>query len=250
MALPGERYKLAFPPGLLAKIYQRRREGSAQPPENLLSNPNTVLEQEGGYVSSQNLKRLRVFPDTDLDDNWWIPSGQAFYHEDNVDPLTELTYAKEHFFLVRRYRDPFGNSSTVTFDGYDLLMIKTRDPVNNTISAKNDYRILQPKLLTDPNGNQTEVAFDALGMVVGTAIMGKPESVAHGEIRSTALKQIWMKKEDMLKGLQLVLKFVKKRLDNSKLLLLNSNDPNVTPATTWFIEPSIAETVSDTLLAT
>ena len=59
-----------------------------------------------------------------------------------------------------------------------------------------------------------------------------------------------MKKEDMLKGLQLVLKFVKKRLDNSKLLLLSSNDPNVTPATTWFIEPSITETVSDTLLAT
>ena len=28
--------------------------------------------------------------------------------------------------------------------------------------------------MTDPNGNRTEVAFDALGMVVGTAVMGKP----------------------------------------------------------------------------
>src|SRR5262249_2448259 len=29
-------------------------------------------------------------------------------------------------------------------------------------------------LLTDPNGNRSAVAFDALGLVVGTAVMGKP----------------------------------------------------------------------------
>jgi RHS repeat-associated protein len=40
----------------------------------------------------------------------------------------------------------------------------------------NDYRVLQPRLVSDPNGNQTEVAFDALGLVAGTAIMGKPLS--------------------------------------------------------------------------
>src|SRR5262249_49850682 len=39
--------------------------------------------------------------------------------------------------------------------------------------AHNDYRVLQPKLVIDPNGNRSEDAFDALGMVVGTAAMGK-----------------------------------------------------------------------------
>ena len=29
------------------------------------------------------------------------------------------------------------------------------------------------RLMTDPNGNRREVAFDTLGMVVGTAVMGK-----------------------------------------------------------------------------
>ena len=35
--------------------------------------------------------------------------------------------------------------------------------------------MLQPRLVSDPNRNQTEVAFDTLGMVVGTAVMGKPQ---------------------------------------------------------------------------
>ena len=40
--------------------------------------------------------------------------------------------------------------------------------------SSNDYRVRQPRLVSDPNRNQTEVAFDTLGMVVGTAVMGKP----------------------------------------------------------------------------
>ena len=31
----------------------------------------------------------------------------------------------------------------------------------------------QPRVMTDPNGNRSQVAFDALGLVVGTAVMGK-----------------------------------------------------------------------------
>jgi len=32
---------------------------------------------------------------------------------------------------------------------------------------------MQPQEITDPNGNRSQAAFDALGMVVGTAVMGK-----------------------------------------------------------------------------
>ena len=39
-----------------------------------------------------------------------------------------------------------------------------------------DYRVLQPRLVTDANRNRTEVAFDALGMVAGTAVQGKDQT--------------------------------------------------------------------------
>ena len=52
--------------------------------------------------------------------------------------------------------------------------------------AGNDYRVLQPALVTDPNRNRTEVAFDTLGMVVGTAVMGKPLPAPVRATRSTA----------------------------------------------------------------
>src|SRR5262249_31656324 len=93
-------------------------------------------------------------------------------------PATELGRAKDHFFLVRRIRDPFhrqdfNTQSIVDYDAHDLLVAKTRDALGNVVTARNDYRILQPSLLIDPNGNRSEAAFDALGMVVGTAVMGK-----------------------------------------------------------------------------
>src|SRR5439155_15884131 len=52
----------------------------------------------------------------------------------------------------------------------------TRDSIGNRVTVHvNDYRVLQPRLVSDPNRNQTEVAFDTLGMVVATAVMGKPQ---------------------------------------------------------------------------
>jgi RHS repeat-associated protein len=46
---------------------------------------------------------------------------------------------------------------------------------NNILTIKgNDYRVLQPALVMDPNRNRTKVAFDILGMVAGTAVLGKP----------------------------------------------------------------------------
>ncbi|HET6478871.1 MAG TPA: RHS repeat-associated core domain-containing protein [Actinoplanes sp.] len=49
------------------------------------------------------------------------------------------------------------------------------DPTHPLVRQGQDYRVLQPALVMDPNRNRAAVAFDALGMVVGTAVMGKPE---------------------------------------------------------------------------
>jgi RHS repeat-associated protein len=193
LALQGESYELAFTPGLLSQVYQRARDG--QPPENLLPTLTSDLlnilggqgANQGGYLLSQDLKAEGIFPNTDPDHHWWIPSGRVFYSPNNGNiAAQELVHASQHFFLPRCYRDPFGQTSVVNFDAYDLLMVETVDPLNNRITVGerdtagnlimpgNDYRMLQPRLMMDSNRNRTAVAFDALGMVVGTAVMGKP----------------------------------------------------------------------------
>ena len=47
------------------------------------------------------------------------------------------------------------------------------DALGNETKAKIDYRVLQPTELTLPNGHISEVAFDALGRVVGTAVRSR-----------------------------------------------------------------------------
>jgi RHS repeat-associated protein len=181
LVLPFESYKLAFTPGMIADVYGGRVTAA-------------MLEDEGRYAHGQG------------DHNWWISSGQIFYSSNPADtPSQELVSARQHFFLPQRYRDPFhtdavSTESFVTYDIYDLLVQETRDALGNRVTVgerdidptrpptrlRQDYRVLQPALVMDPNRNQSEVAFDALGMVVGSAAMGKPEEVPVPGDRITA----------------------------------------------------------------
>ena len=167
LALPGEAYKLAFTPGLVSQVFTRVSEGRADesllPVETRATDLGGQSGTQGGYV------------DLDGDVRWWIPSGRSFYHPDDVSASLELAEARAHYFLPRRYRDPFSQDAFVDFDLHDLLIIETRDALRNRVTVnRNDYRVLQPRLVSDPNRNQAEVVFDALGMVVGAAVMGKP----------------------------------------------------------------------------
>ena len=157
LALPGEMYRLAFTPGVITGVF-RRQESAV---EHLIPDARRVLI-EGGYV------------DLEGNGHWWVPSGRVFYSAEPEDSsAVELAQAHEHFFLPRRYRDSFGNNSRVTYDIHDLTVAVTRDAAGNTIKSLTDYRVLAPRLVTDANGNRAAAAFDALGMVVGTAMMGK-----------------------------------------------------------------------------
>ena len=177
MALPGESYKLAFTPGLITNVYQRSSTPLIPAPDQVLSAdiPNGQWASRGGYV------------DLEGNGHWWMPSGRSFFSQGPADSAqTELTAARQHFYLPRRYQDPFGQDAFVDFDVHDLLMVETRDALNNRVTVDaNDYRVLQPRLVSDPNRNRSEVAFDVLGMVVGTAVMGKA-SPAHQEGDSLA----------------------------------------------------------------
>src|SRR5262249_44158311 len=62
-----------------------------------------------------------------------------------------------------------------TRDAFDLLVekVEVKQAVWNVTTAVNDYRVLGPVLMTDPNQNRSAVELDELGMGVKTAVMGK-----------------------------------------------------------------------------
>ncbi len=176
LALTGESYQLAFTAAMLEATFQRPRP--LMGPEDLLPNPAGVLASTGGggggYLLSKTAKDDGRFPAEDPDDRWWLPSGRVGFSPDQTaTPAAELALARLHFYLPRRFQNPFGHNTFVDYDR-DLLVAETRDALDNRVTADaNDYRVLQPRLVSDPNRNQTAVTFDTLGMMVGTAIMGK-----------------------------------------------------------------------------
>src|SRR5262249_3790872 len=135
-----ESYRLLLTPGLVKQAFNGDVERVT----------DAVLE-EGGYVH------------LDGDSNWWAPAGRAV-----PDPA--------RFFLPTTFIHPFGNGATATSDAHALLIDRIEDAAHNIVRAQNDYRVLEPALITDANGNRSAVKFDARGMVVATAVMGKEGS--------------------------------------------------------------------------
>jgi len=105
----------------------------------------TIL-QEGGYIDDGGL--------------YWLPTGRGIF-----DPAK--------FYHATKVRDAFGGDTSITYDAYCLLVNQVEDALQNQIVVQNDYRVLGPVLVTDPNGNRSAAQIDELGMVSATAVMGK-----------------------------------------------------------------------------
>lgn len=173
LALAGTMYKLALTPGLITSVL--RRDGVA-----LIDDPAEALGRAAGYHDGDELAAGGVFPAGDPPGCWWQPAGRVLLSPSpDDDAAAERDHARRHFFLPRRYRSPlhrsdFDTESTVERDQYDLLIVRSTDALGNaTIVGGNDYRLQQPVLIADPNGNRNQVALDILGLVVGTAAMGR-----------------------------------------------------------------------------
>lgn len=160
LGLPYESYQAAFTNDMLTTIYGNRIDSIG-------------LASEGGYHKEDNY--------------WWIPSGRQGFDG-------------QKFYQPRQAQDPFGNKTTTETDNYALLVTQVKDALPgekaNTYKAKNDYRVLQPCEVTDPNGSCSQVAFDALGLVVGTAVMGHDE---HGNAVGDSLDEFIADLPDDLK---------------------------------------------------
>lgn len=137
-------YRLAFTMGLVTKYYGTK--------------VTDAMLQDAQYVHSEG------------DNDWWIQPGEAIFPSSPQDS----------FYLPVGSKDVFGNETYVQFDNYNLLITKTTDALNNSSVAQNDYRILSPVLITDPNLNRAAVHTDELAMVTRSAVMGK-EGAGEGD---------------------------------------------------------------------
>ncbi len=75
--------------------------------------------------------------------------------------------------LVRIKRDALYHDTAIGYDVYDLLPITVTDAAGLQTKASYDYRVLQPKEITDPNGNLTVDTYTPLGLLASTAFIDK-----------------------------------------------------------------------------
>ena len=126
----------------------------------LLNEPSS---QDPNYLKSGYILGAAI--DASFSGQYWMRSGTAGFASD----------ANFHFYLPEEYTDPFDNKTKLAYDGkYDLFIQSSTDAMGNSASITSfDYRTLSPRGMIDPNGNETEAAFDIMGQVIAVAIKGK-----------------------------------------------------------------------------
>jgi RHS repeat-associated protein len=70
-------------------------------------------------------------------------------------------------------RDPMGADTSVDYDAFDLLPTRVTGPVDLVTEASYDYRVLQARQITDPNGNVSEFQFSPAGFVTAQYVRGE-----------------------------------------------------------------------------
>jgi len=113
-------------------------------------------------VDSADMLSAGYAESPDGSDAWWVQTQRNQYAD-----------APNRFFQQIGQRDPIGHETTIEYDDFQLLPIKTIAPLDTVIEVKNDYQIFAPYHLIDPNKNRSQIKFNAFGMVLAIAVMGK-----------------------------------------------------------------------------
>lgn len=176
-----EDYKLALTDDLLDAVFKTRDPHTGAVVDDKLAwavNGGTAREffdepiaQGSPYLKSGYVRGSSIDPA--LAGQYWMRSGMAGFSQGRIAP--------DHFFLPDRYVDPFGNPTTLRYDGRKLFVVASTDAMGNTSgivvspdgSPRFDYRVLTPIELVDANGNLSEVCFDILGLPIAAAVKGK-----------------------------------------------------------------------------
>ncbi|GAA4803740.1 SpvB/TcaC N-terminal domain-containing protein [Lysobacter hankyongensis] len=116
------------------------------------------------YVAQADLVAAGLFPAGEPA-RWWTASGHVEY---GADPAAA-------FFRPIAYIDPVGQRTEVReYRDYFLLLDRIRDAAGNDMTVTGfDFHVVAPREVRDINGNVSAVAYDRLGLVAGSAVMGK-----------------------------------------------------------------------------
>jgi hypothetical protein len=106
-----------------------------------------------------------------LSDGYWWDRGLIQSYSDDSE-----------FYLPVSVTDQWDNLTEVTWDIYSLAPVEITDPLNNTVTAETDYRVMQPWKQTGANGEISELLFDPLGMVIAITMYGSENSVDKGDL--------------------------------------------------------------------
>ncbi|MEM6342685.1 MAG: RHS repeat-associated core domain-containing protein [Bacteroidota bacterium] len=80
----------------------------------------------------------------------------------------DTNYTYDAFGNVLTETNPENNTTTYTYDSYDLFPATITNDLNHTTSFSYDYAVGQPITITDPNGDITSMTYDGLGRTLST----------------------------------------------------------------------------------
>jgi hypothetical protein len=158
---------LVLTEGILAQAYGNvlppylSPGGAAWPPEYPSAFQTSLAERAGHSYRAGDGIFAR---------GYWVATERRGY--DFHDPN------HRHRGLLTTTRPPLGaaeeRDTLIRYDDpYDLLANEVTDPAGLKQQAQYNYRILQPKQVTDANGNQTTFTFTPLGLLKTSAVRGK-----------------------------------------------------------------------------
>lgn len=90
--------------------------------------------------------------------------------------------------LLLAQRDPLGHTTRIAAKDYryGLLPVRVTGPTGLATTADYNLRVLRPSLLTDPNGNRTEMHYSPSGLATDTFLRGKP-GANEGDLKAPSL---------------------------------------------------------------
>ena len=152
------------------------RSRSSTRPTRCATRPGCSRRSSARKLSAAELAALLsgagAFVDLDGDGNQWAPSPRLFY---SPDPATPKPATRSSTSTCRRGRSTRGGTSRrVAYDDHNLLVVADhRRGRQHDARAAATTACSRRGCVTDPNLNRSGVRYDALGMVVATAAMGK-----------------------------------------------------------------------------
>lgn len=104
----------------------------------------------------------------------------------------ETSLSAALFFTPDRIRDSWGNETSIALDQWALSPVSMIKHLPNggtlTTTAETDYRVMAPRLVTDPNGTQHRARFDTRCRVIQSAV-SSPQSEGDQLDRSQTFSQ-------------------------------------------------------------